>query len=288
MRLIPSHIQIETIYGYCNASCIMCNKADWKLNKAIMSCGTFEVIIRKFEPFIHEIEYVSLFWFGEPLLDQTIDTKIQIAKNYGLKGIGIATNGVKLDSSMAYRLLKAGLDTLIVSIDGYTAAVHEGIRVGTSLDTIVTNVEIFLQVRNSMDKPCKVLIRFIRQESNRDEWQLFSDYWNEKINPDKGDAVLVYDAHNWGNDTGEIPHSYICRQPFEKMFIHANGEVGLCCIDANLFHDIGNVVTTDPIDLFNSDILNKYRDEMTKGNILSLSPCKTCHVPLSDITKTKI
>ena len=63
----------------------------------------------------------------------------------------------------------------------------------------------------------------------------------------------------------------ICHDIFEKMVIYTNGNVGLCCIDANGFYDIGNVIDNDPIEIYNSQIFKHHRNLMKEGKFLNLN-----------------
>lgn len=140
----PKHLQIETINGVCSAHCSMCTIDQWKRKPQVMSTETFSSILAKFLPYQEHLEYLTLHFCGEPLLDSSLPEKVNIAKNLNFKGVGFATNCTHLNENMAERLLKAGLDTIICSIDGINKETHESIRVRTNFDEIVRNVQQFI------------------------------------------------------------------------------------------------------------------------------------------------
>lgn len=295
-QVIPKHIQIETINGMCTARCIMCTWQSWTRKPNVMNNDTFTGILEKFQPYREHIQYLTLHGCGEPLLDRGLAEKIKAAKKMGFKGTGFATNCTELDERKCEELIQAGLDTIICSIDGLNKDTHEAIRLGTNFEEIVSNVKNFIKIRNESGKT-RVMVRFIRQEINTEEWPLFFDYWSEQLNKDFGDEVVKFDVHNWANKLDVYQSmdvnkrleldKYICQDVFERMWIYSNGDVGLCCADDNGFFDLGNVIDSDPIRIYNNEIFSHYREMMLQGRNFELEYCKTCTIPRSRALKEK-
>jgi len=136
----------------------------------------------------------------------------------------------------------------------------------------------------------KIIIRFIRQKLNQHEWPAFFEFWSNQLDKNYGDQVVKFDVHNWANEQSncgadvnqylKLPDS-ICVDVFERMLIYSNGEVGLCCADENGFFKLGNVISSDPIEIYNNEIFTHYRKMMQAGNIFNLEHCKTCTIPRS-------
>ena len=99
---------------------------------------------------------------------------------------------------MTIRLLEAGLNCIIPSIDGLTAEVHEAIRPRTNYEKIIKNVQNFIVQRDKMNANCKVLVRMVRQQLNKDQWNDYNIFWKELMSPEKGDDVIALDIHNTG------------------------------------------------------------------------------------------
>ena len=106
----------------------------------------------------------------------------------------------------------------------------------------------------------RFVFRFIRQESNKNEWDSCKKYWGDIISPERNDVIIGYDVHSWG---GEKPLSgrdaekrdmetieKACHHVFDRLIILWDGTVPLCCSD--LHHGryaIGNVNDSSPIDI---------------------------------------
>lgn len=279
MIIIPEHIQIEIVNGMCTSRCIMCNFRQWERDPHIMKNDTFEKILTKFIPYIKDIKFLTLHGFGEPLLDKDLYKKIIIAKKLEFKNIGLATNCTELDNSTSLKLIKYGLDTIICSIDGINKKTHESIRLGTNFDEIVENIENFIKIRNYLSTDTKIIIRFIKQESNKNEWDKFYYHWKDKLN--EKDDVIKFDVHNWA-DNIDYDENYtendICDDLYKRILIYSNGKVGFCCADYNGYFDLGSAIDKDPIEIYNNDTYNHYRKMMNKGKIMELEHCKKCTI----------
>lgn len=294
---IPSHLQIEPVNGYCNARCIMCTIEDWQRKPTVMDNGKFREILEKFVPYQKDLKFLTLHCWGESLIDKSFPDKVKIASDMGFNGIGLASNCQLLHDRTAKALLENGLDTIICSIDGITKETHEKIRRRTNYDKIHANVLNFIKLRNETKSKTKVLIRFIRQQENQHEWEEYRDYWNTQINPEYGDDVAKFDVHNVGGELdgyelrdvlkGVWYSDIKCQDVFEKFLVFSDGSVALCDADTDGFFTIGNVLETEPMEIYNGEIFTKYRQKMLEGKIMDLEHCKTCSIPRSRMYKTQ-
>lgn len=290
MNIYPSQIQIETVAGYCNSRCSMCPLTK-SIRKEIMSDEMFSVIMCRLEPIREHIKIINLLGLGETLLDTGVAEKIRIAKLKKYPEVGIFTNGMNLDHYKTTQLLNAGIDTIVFSIDAFNAKTHDSIRDGLSLKRIIKNIDFLLHERERKKKIVKIIIRFTRQEKNAAEWPEFLKFWMEKLSKKHGDAVYCYDVHNAGYNlegTEIIPENIKCSEVYNRMIIFSNGEIGLCCGDQFGHLKIGNILTDDPVELYNHAIFQEYRGAMDSGNISSLELCRKCTVPISILNSKHI
>lgn len=194
--IYPSHLQIETVAGFCPSRCIMCTIGD-SPRHAIMSLDTFRAILEGFHPYRDHLQFTTLHGLGEPLLDKGIIEKVRLAKEMGFPSVGFATVAMNLDGRLTAGLLAAGLDTIIFSLDGLDKATHEGIRIGTDFDRINNNIDHFIDRRNASGTT-KIIVRMIRQDSNRHQWDDYRAFWSARLDERFGDQVSGFDVHNWG------------------------------------------------------------------------------------------
>lgn len=300
--VVPSHLTLDIVGGFCNARCAMCVIHKMK-SPSIMTDETLHVVVEKFAPIKEHLSFVSLHYSGEPLLDKRLAYKVNYLKSNGFKGVGFASNSELLTERRAEELINAGLDTIICSIDGVSKATHEKIRVGTNFETVVRNVRNCIRMRNKMRGNLKVMVRFIRQEFNNHEWDVFKEYWEREISPEYGDKILRYDVHDAGGlleikpvaDTNEakLPGKIVsCKEIYSRMIILSDGRINQCCGDTNGLFDgtgiLGNIYDGDPIDLFNSERFLYFRKMIEMGKIMELEMCRNCGIPQSDVNRIGI
>ena len=272
MIYIPSHVQIETVNRFCDARCPMCTikfvpdfKKDTKDKFSndgmarpaeIMSFETFKIIASKFKPYLERIRFLSLHGCGEPLLDKNLSEKIKYAKSIGFKEVGFTSNCNALTEKTTKRLLEAGLNCIIPSIDGLTKEVHETIRPRTNYEQIVKNLRYFIEQRDKHDFNCKILVRMIRQQLNSSQWDEYNIFWRGLLSAEKGDDVLGLDVHNTG---GKVPNydkmkisnfnsmeekhethykSSVKSGHFDKL-LEPKGEKNEICVKASEVEDLG-------------------------------------------------
>ena len=293
--IIPEHLQIETINGVCTARCTMCAFKSWTRKPYTMTQEEFKIILGKFAPYRGTLKYLSLFGFGEPLLDDGLKDKIRFAKFMSFRSVGIATNCTELTAWRSRELLDAGLDTIICSVDGFTKKVHESIRVGTNFEKVVANILGFISIRRYYG--AKVIIRFVRQRANQHEWGKFYDYWMERIDPSYGDAVLSLDVVDCDGKVAEYGDKDVlkgvgipcyCEQLYNRMLVLSNGDVALCCGDDAGKFNIGNVLKDEPMEIYNGEVFTRYREMIKDGRIGELELCNTCTIPRSMMLKDKV
>jgi len=286
-KIIPKTVQIEPIFG-CNAECIMCAiNLPTKRKKGTMPMKLFRKIVDDLATYKDKIEKIDLFGLGEPILDETIFEKIKYLKKKGLRGVGISTNMDLLNEEKQTLLLESGIDTVIVSIDSTKKDIHEKIRKNTNFDRVVANTNNLIIKRDKGKFHTKFVLRYIRQELNKEGWDGYKKYWNSRIDREKGDQINLYEAHNW---VGEVPIEVVkaraediealkCYQIFDRMFILCDGTMSMCSCD--MLHPyvvIGNVVESNPIDVFNNKKMKEIRKIHLSGDKNTIEICRNCNM----------
>jgi MoaA/NifB/PqqE/SkfB family radical SAM enzyme len=110
------------------------------------------------------------FWgIGEPLAHPEIVNMVALANKMSLK-TEIITNGHLLDKNMTKGFIQAGLDTLVVSVDGATPASYEDIRLGGNLQQVEGNIRELNMLRAKMArKNPEIGLEFVVMKSNIDQ-----------------------------------------------------------------------------------------------------------------------
>jgi len=156
-------IQIE-VTSRCNASCIMCPKPfltdGWDIGDL-----PFEDYLRLREYF-DEFDIIWLQGWGEPLLSKDIFQMIVTAYRKD-RIVGLTTNAMLLTDSASKKLIESGVKTVAISIAGARKETHESIRIGTSFNKILENVDCLERSRRSMNaRDLRIIFTFLRMKQN--------------------------------------------------------------------------------------------------------------------------
>ncbi|HKL42303.1 MAG TPA: radical SAM protein, partial [Clostridia bacterium] len=148
-------------------NCKTCVRHYWDEEMGFMQMEDYKKIIEDLKDF-EGLEKISFWGIGEPLYHPHIAEMIQLASRLGVK-TQMITNALLLDQEKIESILEAGLDSLVVSVDGTSPETMADIRSGAELKTIIENVQNFRNFRDKKQKSCEIGIEYVIMKSNVDE-----------------------------------------------------------------------------------------------------------------------
>mgnify|MGYP006270345315 CR=1 FL=1 len=151
----------------CNLNCKTCVRHSWDEEMGFMEMKSYNKLIKQLKEF-NNLEKISFWGIGEPLFHPQIGKMVELASKLKVK-TQIITNGLLLDKEKARNLLKSGLDSLVVSVDGTSPETMADIRSGADLQTIINHVQDFRNLRDKLNKNCEIGIEYVIMKSNVDE-----------------------------------------------------------------------------------------------------------------------
>ncbi len=131
VRHTPLFVSVEPS-AVCQLRCPACpvGRSPLRLPHEFMPRDLWERVLAQ----IKDSAFVIQFYFqGEPLLNKDLPQMIKEAHEAGLYTI-VSTNAQAMTPDLANALVAAGLDRIIISMDGLTQETYEAYRVGGSLD----------------------------------------------------------------------------------------------------------------------------------------------------------
>ena len=278
MSSFPKKIQIETFLG-CNARCTYCTIGKWKREHGQMSAEIFSRVLEQLVPIRNDVQVISLYMDGEPLMDRDLESRIEMCKVRGLPHIGFATNGGLLTEERATRLLDAGLDWVSFSFDSLHKESFEKVRLRLKFDEVLKNIRRLVELRNAGSYGTKVILRHVNSVDKPEELIEYRNYWSDLLR--STDAIQSFNVHNWGdgNAITEREARTPCRYVFDNMTILRDGTVPLCCVDYNAQYPFGNVMETPLMDIWNGMQWETARQAHSSGQRAKIGMCGTCNVP---------
>jgi radical SAM protein with 4Fe4S-binding SPASM domain len=268
MKLLNPEVRIETT-NRCQARCVFCPRDKLTRPLATMSDDHFQSLVLQCQDL--GATTISLFGFGEPLLDPDIVRKIQFCTDLGLDTF-ITTNAGLLDLDMTYNILEAGLTHIRFSFS--TLRYYEDIHRGLKPLDVLRNIGNFIQVnKQRFAKRCKVSMSFtVMFDENVKN---IRETWESKI-----DWLEVWKPHNWGQGRTYRPltdkRKLRCPRPYNgPLQIQVDGTVIPCCFLTNSELILGDTYKNTVKEILEGEAYQALRLRHNNADLSGL-PCETC------------
>ena len=285
--IIPSMMTLE-LTNHCNAKCTFCTQPDiMQRPKTFMLEEVLDRCVEEIKKY--NISEVMLAGMGEPFMYKKVLELIRELKSMGVV-ISVTTNGSLLFVKKPEDIVKSGLDYLLISMDaldtGWLQESKPGIK--RPVDKIEADIKAIYDAKKRLNSKYP----WIRMKYQiLDNSNYMSDKEEEKrlIKSKIGvlcDEVDLRKQHDWlgeakdgvGNHT--IPKATmdnICNQLVRTIEVGANGDVGLCCMDFDNKVNLGNIMSHNVEEIYNSTKIMKARKMYVNGTIAKHPMCKGCY-----------
>ena len=294
--LLPLSSPLRLGMGFttrCNFRCEYCYlySADKeKIPHAInMPFSLVEKIVGDICKFDNPISVADVSQNGEPLLYPYLAEAIKLIKDTRkVKSIRIITNGSLIFPEKAEKLIDAGLNQIMVSINGlndqqYKKYVHANVK----FNTVYENLKYLYSIRQE----CHIHVKLIANYFSENEQKLFLEIFSPI-----SDSIFIDKAVNqwigvqlptppYGREEGvdrfnkhfnvdcALP---VCPAPFYFLRIHPNGKTSVCLGDWEAAMSLGNVNNMSLKEIWHGKALADLRKaQLTRCNIPS--QCDKCH-----------
>jgi len=285
----PPVVMIEPT-NVCNLRCPLCPSGNGTLKrkKGYLTLDVFKKIIDD----IASTAFMVVLWNqGEPYLNKDFSKMVKYASEKKLFTL-VSTNG-NIDYD-AEEVVKSGLDSMIVSLDGTTQGSYNKYRVNGKLEKVLEGVKKIVAAKKKLNKTNPLLRwQFLVMKHNEHEIEEIKQL-SKKLEVDNLElkSVQIYskdDVHSFlpqnpkyrrykiSGDNFELKYGIKnrCRRIWTNAVVNWNGEVAICCFDKDGEFKVGNVIDTDLTQLWkNSDIM-KIRNQILKDR-KQIPICRNC------------
>ena len=209
---------------------------------------------------------VQFYFQGEPLLNKDLPHMIQEAHEAGLYTI-VSTNAQAMTPQMAQALVQAGLDRIIISMDGLTQETYNAYRVGGDIGKCKDALRWLSEAKNQ-NSTIVIELQCLRLRTNEQEWRQFKREY-KALGADRL-AFKTAQLYDYTNGHPLMPSNprysrYVQgkdgkyqRRPLRKgcfrvwsgVVVTTNGDVLPCCYDKAHTHAYGNIMSAPLTDLF--------------------------------------
>ena len=145
---LPYEWEIDTT-NICQLKCPLCHTGLGTIHrdKGVMH---YDVFTKTVDQIKDHCIWLTLYSWGEPFLNRRIHEFVAYAHQNKIATIISSNLNKPLTPEMAESIIKAGLDVMIVSLDGVTQDVYEVYRVGGHLDRVLDNIRLLVQKKKEL------------------------------------------------------------------------------------------------------------------------------------------
>lgn len=291
----------------CNFRCKFCPTGDPKLIKAsgrkqqFLELDLYRKILDDVAAMPGNVKVLRLYKDGEPTLHPEFIELVRLARDSGLfERIETTTNGSKLTPEFNARLIVAGIDRVVVSIEGVTNEQYKSFA-GTNVkfDTIVDNIRDLYGRRGS----CLIHVKTVYENLKEGEDKIFIDAFSsicdrlyiEHTVPSWPSFEIDYikneDFEKRGAYGQNVQDKKVCAYPFYSLAINSDGSVSPCCVDWNRTLVLGNLNDMSLSDIWNGENMRNLRLMMLEGRRKENKTCGSCgqisHCSLDNIDASR-
>ncbi|HEX4046349.1 MAG TPA: radical SAM protein, partial [Elusimicrobiota bacterium] len=271
----------------CNLRCPFCatGNGSLRLSREFLTKRAFARILNR----LPSLKVVSLYQWGEPLLNADIYDMIEAAARGGAK-VHVSTNFSldSFDDAAARRLVSSGLTRLIVSCDGASQRTYEQYRVGGDFSLVMRNLATLIAAKRAMGSPSpRIDWQFLVHRGNQEEIgtarrmarSLGIEIVFEKLgipsrfmkrwSPDPAAMRPIplkqrrSPKRTWTRAPDKWPS--VCLQTWDMPVIHSDGTVLPCCVVSDSRYGLGNIFKEPFRKIWNKPLIVAMRRYLKAG-----------------------
>lgn len=287
----PFAISIEPTTS-CNLRCPQCPSGLRSFSRptGMMDPETNRRIIDQLGP---SLAYITYYFQGEPLLHPHLEEMVSYASAKRIY-TQTSTNAHHLTLSNSEKLIRSGLSSIIISIDGARQETYEKYRIGGKIEKVIQGTRTLVETKRiHKSRNPKVIWQFIVFNHNKDEIEEVKKLALETgVDEIQIKSAQIYDFEQ-GNEMIPEGHEFSryvstprgfkiasdlpnhCWRMWQGCVFTWDGNVVPCCFDKDAKHVMGNIHSASFASIWKSPDYLKFRRQLanTRRNIDICSNC---------------
>ncbi len=226
--------------------------------KRFLSLPLFRHILDQLKGYVFAVQ---LYDEGEPMLNPECFAIIEYAHRVNVGTVISSNFSMPLQEEDFMRLVKSGLDRIVIGIDGSTQEIYEKTRVKGNLERVIANTKKLISAKKRQrSKRPLVEIQFVQKPFNihqtDDVATLAKELGADMFTPVKLGAFWV--------EVDPVPTqpSKKCPIPWSSVVIQWNGDVTVCPLSDSPDLVTSHNITQQPMAvIFNGDYYRQLREQ---------------------------
>ncbi|MBK6610080.1 MAG: SPASM domain-containing protein [Sphingobacteriales bacterium] len=289
---LPVTISFEPT-TFCNLRCPECPSGLRAFTRptGMLSTDFFSKTISELHP---SLLYLYFYFQGEPYLNPNFLDMVAHAAKHKIYTV-TSTNAHYLTDNNARRTVEAGLDRLIISVDGTTQATYEAYRVGGQLSKVIDGAKNMVKWKKQLkSKTPHLVFQFLVVRPNQHQInELYTLAREIGIDEVKLKTAQVYDYQNGNpliptidiyaryaqkpNGTWQIKNSMLnqCWKLWHSCVITWDGRIVPCCFDKDAQHQLGDLKQQSFTQIWQGAAYQNFRKAILKSRS-EIDICANC------------
>ena len=285
---LPLSAGIE-LTNHCNLRCPECNSGSGLMtrNRGYMSVSLFDKIIRELGPFLYNM---NLYFQGESMMHPEFFLFLDRCRSINTT---LSTNGHFLSLENSEKIVRSGLNKLIISLDGMDPETYSSYRVNGNYARVMQGIRNIAETKKRSSSGLKLIIQFLVNRNNEGQIQAVVDFARgvnaslhlksmQIVNDGSFESWLPsigrYSRYKKETDGYKIRSNLPdrCLRLWFNPVITWDGKVIPCCFDKNADHEMGDMNKESFKLIWNRP---EYRSFRKKVNLSrrSIDICRNCN-----------
>lgn len=242
----PSVMQIEPTNA-CNLRCPLCPSGVHAFSRPI-GMMPFSLYKELMDEVGNHLSLMVLWNWGEPFLHPELPRMIRYAKSMNIAVITSSNAQMISDKTAVEEVVRSGLDTLAIAMDGTSQETYESYRVGGDLAKVLECLRLIRETKRRLNSRSPLVnVRVVVSRENEHELQAIADLaqrhgadlvtframsmpdccgdnLDQKYAPDN-DSYRMYE---YDGDGTRKSSSFTCRRPWKRLTVNWDGTIVGC------------------------------------------------------------
>lgn len=284
---MPVSISTE-LTNNCNLNCPHCTSGSGIMlrKRGFMDIDLFKKIMKELNPYLYN---VNLYFQGEPMLHPLF---FSFVDNCLKTNAVVSTNGHYLTKDNSEKIVRSGLNKLIISLDGIDQKTYSVYRVNGSVKCVIEGLGNVANAKRRYNSSLKIEIQFLVNSFNEHqipEISLLAKTLHASLNLKSMQVTDKADIHSWlPSDRrfrrykimdGEysIKNSFPdrCARLWFNPVITWDGKVVPCCFDKNAEYVMGDLNQESFREIWDGPKYRVFRKSILTGRH-KIEMCRNC------------
>jgi len=287
MNGMPLAVGVE-LTNNCNLKCPECSSGSGRMTRerGYLNPELFKRVMKELKPYLFN---TNLYFQGEPMLHPGFFSFLEYSIGTHTT---VSTNGHFLSEVSCEKIVKSGLDKLIISLDGIDQETYSQYRINGNIDVVKTGIERISEARNLSGSPLKIEIQFLVNKLNEKQIPRVKELAKKNKAALRLKSMQITekkDVEKWLPINGRFSRyklkngEYIIKNSFPNRcarlwfnpVITWDGKVIPCCFDKDAEHVMGDLNQDSFRDIWNGPKYRIFRKSILSGRHM-IDICRNC------------